>query len=120
MWRQQPQLEVLLLHRSAFGESFAGDWAWTTPGGARQADERAAVTAARELFEETGLRLRCIPVESRIAAAQPDRLGHCSAVSPEPNVKRNSRSGPRGRSWSSFGGCCGTSFVPIKTRSDIC
>lgn len=72
VWRQQPQLEVLLLHRSAFGESFAGDWAWTTPGGARQADERAAVTAARELFEETGLWLRCIPVESRIAAAQPE------------------------------------------------
>ena len=55
-----------------FGESFAGDWAWTTSGGARQPDERAAVTAARELFEETGLRLKCIPVESRIATAQPE------------------------------------------------
>lgn len=70
MWRRQPQLEVLLLHRSVFGESFAEDWAWTTPGGAREAGEPAAATAARELFEETGLELRCIPVASRVATAQ--------------------------------------------------
>jgi 8-oxo-dGTP pyrophosphatase MutT (NUDIX family) len=70
VWRRWPQLQVLLLHRSVFGESFAGDWAWTTPGGARQPDEQSAATAARELFEETGLRLSCVPVRSRVAAAQ--------------------------------------------------
>jgi len=54
-----------------FGQSFAGDWAWTTPGGAREPGETAATTAARELFEETGLRLTCIPVISKVATAQP-------------------------------------------------
>jgi 8-oxo-dGTP pyrophosphatase MutT (NUDIX family) len=71
VWRRQPNLEILLLHRSAFDEDFDGDWAWTTPGGGRQPGEPAAATAARELLEETGLRLTCIPVPSRIAAAQP-------------------------------------------------
>src|SRR5207248_4051129 len=56
VWRRNPRLEVLLLHRSMFGQSFAGDWAWTTPGGAREPGETAATTAACELFEETGLR----------------------------------------------------------------
>ena len=70
VWRRLPELEVLLLHRSAFGESFAGDWAWTTPGGAREPDEPAAAAATRELYEETGLRLSCTPVPSRLAAAQ--------------------------------------------------
>lgn len=72
MWRRRPRLEVLLLHRSLFGESFAGDWAWTTPGGGRDPDESPAATAARELYEETGLRLTCRPVRSRVAAAQPE------------------------------------------------
>lgn len=72
VWRRRPQLEVLLLHRSLFGESFAGDWAWTTPGGARQPDEPPAATAARELYEETGLRLSCTAVRSRVAALQPE------------------------------------------------
>lgn len=71
VWRRRPRLEVLLLHRSIFGESFAGDWAWTTPGGARESDELPAETAARELFEEAGLRLRCVPMRSHVAAAQP-------------------------------------------------
>jgi len=70
VWRREPVLEVLLLHRSLFGESFDGDWAWTTPGGAREPGEAPATTAARELFEETGLRLTCIPVISRVAATQ--------------------------------------------------
>jgi len=72
VWRRAPQLEVLLLHRSVFGEGFAGDWAWTTPGGAREPDEPPAATAARELFEETGLRLTCRPVRSLVGASQPD------------------------------------------------
>jgi 8-oxo-dGTP pyrophosphatase MutT (NUDIX family) len=59
------------LHRRVFGESFMGDWAWTTPGGAREPGESAAETAGRELFEETGLRLECIPVVSPYAAAPP-------------------------------------------------
>jgi 8-oxo-dGTP pyrophosphatase MutT (NUDIX family) len=69
VWRRKPELQILLLHRSLFAES--GDWAWTTPGGAREPCEAAATTAARELFEETGLRLTCIPVMSRVASAQP-------------------------------------------------
>jgi 8-oxo-dGTP diphosphatase len=64
------ELEVLLLHRSLFGEDFAGDWAWTTPGGAREPDEPPAATAARELYEETGLRLACRPVRSAVAETQ--------------------------------------------------
>jgi 8-oxo-dGTP diphosphatase len=71
VWRRKPELELLLLHRSLFGESFDGDWAWTTPGGAREPGEPAATTAARELFEETGLRLTCVPVRSTVAEAQP-------------------------------------------------
>jgi 8-oxo-dGTP pyrophosphatase MutT (NUDIX family) len=71
VWRKEPRLEVLLLHRRVFGESFAGDWAWTTPGGAREPGELPAETAERELFEETGLRLECIPVAAPYAAAPP-------------------------------------------------
>ena len=70
VWRRGPQLEVLLLHRRVLGEGFDGDWAWTTPGGAREPDERPSATAARELYEETGLDLTCSPVRSRVAAAQ--------------------------------------------------
>src|SRR5690348_9335349 len=72
VWRRRPRLEVLLLHRSVFGESFAGDWAWTTPGGACEFGELPSATAARELFEETGLRLNCVPIRSDVAAAQPE------------------------------------------------
>jgi 8-oxo-dGTP pyrophosphatase MutT (NUDIX family) len=61
---------VLLLHRSLFGEDFSGDWAWTTPGGAREPGEPPAVTAARELAEETGLAVACRPVRSAVAEAQ--------------------------------------------------
>jgi 8-oxo-dGTP pyrophosphatase MutT (NUDIX family) len=71
VWRRSPRLEVLLLHRSLFGEAFDGDWAWTTPGGAREVGESPAATAERELFEETGLKLLCRPVRSLVAVAQP-------------------------------------------------
>ena len=71
VWRKEPRLEVLLLHRRVFGENFVGEWAWTTPGGAREPGESAAETADRELFEETGLRLECVPVASPYAAAPP-------------------------------------------------
>ena len=70
VWRRRAELEVLLLHRSLFGEDFNGDWAWTTPGGGREPDEPPAVTAARELSEETGLTLACRPVRSAVAEAQ--------------------------------------------------
>jgi 8-oxo-dGTP pyrophosphatase MutT (NUDIX family) len=69
VWRRRAELEVLLLHRSLFGKDFNGDWAWTTPGGAREPDEPPAVTAARELSEETGLTLACRPVRSPVAEA---------------------------------------------------
>jgi 8-oxo-dGTP pyrophosphatase MutT (NUDIX family) len=72
VWRRAPDLEVLLLHRSAVGEEFVGDWAWTTPGGAREPDEPPAATAARELYEETGLSLTCEPVRSLVGAALPE------------------------------------------------
>ena len=71
VWRRAPALQVLLLHRSVFGAEFAGDWAWATPGGGREPGEPPARAAARELFEETGLVLDCLPVESAVAAGQP-------------------------------------------------
>jgi 8-oxo-dGTP pyrophosphatase MutT (NUDIX family) len=40
------------------------------PGGACEGDEAPAATAERELYEETGLRLVCSPVGSRVADAQ--------------------------------------------------
>jgi 8-oxo-dGTP pyrophosphatase MutT (NUDIX family) len=71
VWRRSPELEVLVLHRSLFAESFEGDWAWTTPGGGRERGEPAAEAAARELREETGLSLECVEVVSKIAAGRP-------------------------------------------------
>jgi 8-oxo-dGTP pyrophosphatase MutT (NUDIX family) len=50
-------LELLLLHRAHGGPDFEGDWAWTPPAGARQPGEEPDAAAARELLEETGLRL---------------------------------------------------------------
>lgn len=70
VWRRRAELEVLLLHRSLFGKDFSGDWAWTTPGGAREPGEPPAAAAARELSEETGLSLVCRPVRSAVAEAQ--------------------------------------------------
>ncbi len=47
---------VLLLHGYDPGDLPRGSW-WFTPGGGLEPDEEPAVAAARELFEETGLRL---------------------------------------------------------------
>lgn len=44
-------------HRRWRGPDFAGDWAWGPPSGARHPGEPIELCAARELFEETGLRL---------------------------------------------------------------
>jgi 8-oxo-dGTP pyrophosphatase MutT (NUDIX family)/RimJ/RimL family protein N-acetyltransferase len=48
-------LEVLLLHRAHHGPDFAGDWAWTSPAGARQPGEAVYAGAVRELAEEAGI-----------------------------------------------------------------
>ena len=47
---------VLLLHGYDPGDPARGSW-WFTPGGGLEPDEDPAAGAARELFEETGLRL---------------------------------------------------------------
>ncbi|MEZ4664513.1 MAG: NUDIX domain-containing protein [Caldilineaceae bacterium] len=49
-------VELLILHRAHATEP-NGDWAWTPPSGARYPDEEPMDCAARELLEETGLRL---------------------------------------------------------------
>jgi 8-oxo-dGTP diphosphatase len=70
VWRKGERgMEVLLLHRSLFPPDYAGDWAWSTPGGARDDDENPLAAATRELREETGLTLRIEPVTSEIAAS---------------------------------------------------
>lgn len=48
-------LEFLLLHRDANGPDYEGDWAWTSPAGARQPGEAVYPAALRELAEEAGL-----------------------------------------------------------------
>lgn len=47
--------EFLLLHRHHNGPHYEGDWAWTSPSGARLPGEPVLACATRELFEETGL-----------------------------------------------------------------
>lgn len=47
--------EFLMLHRNAHGPDFEGDWAWTSPAGARQPGEPVYTAALRELAEEAGL-----------------------------------------------------------------
>ena len=72
VWRRTSRLEVLLLHRAAFGTAFEGDWAWTSPGGARDHGETPERAAWRELREETGLELDCEAFESQVARARLD------------------------------------------------
>jgi 8-oxo-dGTP pyrophosphatase MutT (NUDIX family) len=47
--------EYLLLHRNVNGAGYEGDWAWTSPAGARQPGEAVYPGALRELAEEAGL-----------------------------------------------------------------
>jgi 8-oxo-dGTP pyrophosphatase MutT (NUDIX family) len=54
-------LRLLLLHRSHHGSDFEGDWAWTTPSGARLPGEPVIACAQRELAEEAGLTLPLHP-----------------------------------------------------------
>jgi 8-oxo-dGTP pyrophosphatase MutT (NUDIX family) len=58
VWRQvRARREYLLLHRAHNGPDYDGDWAWTSPAGARQPGEETVAAARRELREETGLEL---------------------------------------------------------------
>lgn len=50
-----PGGEYLLLHRAHRGPGYAGDWAWTSPSGARLPGEPVLSGARRELAEETGI-----------------------------------------------------------------
>ncbi len=47
--------DYLVLHRAHEGPTFAGDWAWTAPAGARLPGEPVETGALRELAEESGL-----------------------------------------------------------------
>jgi 8-oxo-dGTP pyrophosphatase MutT (NUDIX family) len=55
VYRQAPELEILVLHRAAVGPDFEGDWAWTAPAGARFPAEPPGECAARELREVAGI-----------------------------------------------------------------
>jgi 8-oxo-dGTP pyrophosphatase MutT (NUDIX family) len=58
VWRTGPEGRgYLLLHRHHHGPDYEGDWAWTSPAGARQPGEDPRAAVERELLEETGLRL---------------------------------------------------------------
>ena len=57
-------LRLLLLHRKHNGSAYEGDWAWTTPSGARLPGEPVIACAQRELAEEAGLTL---PIHPTIA-----------------------------------------------------
>ncbi len=48
-------LEYLVLHRAVNGFDYEGDWAWTSPSGARLPSEPILPAAMRELAEEAGL-----------------------------------------------------------------
>jgi aminoglycoside 6'-N-acetyltransferase len=49
------EIKLLALHRAANGPDYEGEWAWTSPAGARQPGEAIFAAALRELAEETGI-----------------------------------------------------------------
>jgi aminoglycoside 6'-N-acetyltransferase len=49
------EASYLVLHRAVNGTDYEGDWAWTSPSGARQPGEAIFPAALRELAEETGI-----------------------------------------------------------------
>ena len=55
--RAKQGMEFLILHRAQDGPAPEGDWAWTSPSGARLPNESVDDCARRELHEETGLTL---------------------------------------------------------------
>lgn len=60
---QSPEgVRHLLLHAADKAPGEAGDWAWGSPSGVREPGEDVAACAARELFEETGIRGEPHPV----------------------------------------------------------
>jgi 8-oxo-dGTP pyrophosphatase MutT (NUDIX family) len=61
VYREMPELEVLLLHRAHRGPDYEGDWAWTPPAGSRWPGEAIDDTARRELREEAGMTLSIEP-----------------------------------------------------------
>ena len=85
-WREsEGGREFLLLHRLApGGADYEGEWAWTPPSGARQPGEAPDAAAARELAEETGLRLRPTPAPN--VAGMPDVALYVVQVPPNAEV----------------------------------
>ncbi len=61
VFRRDPELSFLILHRSHQGKDYEGPWAWTPPSGARLPEEAVAEAARRELYEEAGLVLELEP-----------------------------------------------------------
>jgi aminoglycoside 6'-N-acetyltransferase len=49
------EASYLVLHRAVNGTDYEGDWAWTSPSGARHPGEAIFPAALRELAEETGI-----------------------------------------------------------------
>jgi aminoglycoside 6'-N-acetyltransferase len=75
---RHPDGAYLLLHRHHNGPDYEGDWAWTSPSGARLPGEPVLACAERELLEETalgGLELRPVDLSGGwavFAAIAPD------------------------------------------------
>jgi 8-oxo-dGTP pyrophosphatase MutT (NUDIX family) len=64
VWRRvHGEREWLVLHRGHHGPDHEGDWVWGPPSGARLPGEPVDECARRELLEEAGLDLECVPTE---------------------------------------------------------
>ena len=64
VWREAaPERHWLVLHRAHRGPAYEGEWAWGPPSGARLPGESLDACARRELREEAGLELDCVPTE---------------------------------------------------------